>query len=416
MPLKSVAVIGAGPVGLAAAVHLQGHGLKPHVFERGRGAGAAIEGWGHIRLFSPWRRNIEPACEAQLCDSGSWVTPNPDYIPTGNELVEQYLRPLAALKTLRPCLQFNTEVTAITRLGIDKTFNTDRDQKPFEIITRAGGAERRTQVDAVIDASGTFSSPNPLSTNGLFLTGERHVQGLINHGVPNYHERNLSAQRILIVGGGHTAMQALVGLSHRASLTIDWAVRRAEIDTVLCVAGTDRFPARMALHAKTKEALTRDNVTLLTNTRFVNAETTGTRVRVTTLDGRARDYDQVIVATGYRPDHSFTRELQLSVDPVLECPASMRPVIDEARGFCDAVPPHGELELRHPEPNFYTVGMKSFGRAPSFLMLAGYEQVRSVVAHLAGASSNPQPLATPEEETLETFLARNPYYLKTAFA
>jgi hypothetical protein len=125
------------------------------------------------------------------------------------------------------------------------------------------------------------------------------------------------------------------------------------------------------------------------------------------VDGMARELgpvDRVVVATGQRPDLTLTRELRLDLDPWLESAKALGPLIDPNLHSCGSVPPHGHRELAHPEPGFYTVGIKSYGRAPTFLMLTGYEQVRSVTAALAGdfvAADNVQ-LVLPETGVCST--------------
>src|SRR5215203_165119 len=91
-----VAVIGAGPVGLAAAAHLASRGIEPLVFEAGRQVGASVREWGHVRVFSPWEYNLDPVASDMLARTG-WVAPDRDAYPTGHEIVERYLEPLAAL-------------------------------------------------------------------------------------------------------------------------------------------------------------------------------------------------------------------------------------------------------------------------------------------------------------------------------
>jgi hypothetical protein len=94
----------------------------------------------------------------------------------------------------------------------------------------------------------------------------------------------------------------------------------------------------------------------------------------------------------------MTRELRLDLDPWLESPRALAPMIDPNLHSCGTVPPHGYKELAHPEPGYFAVGIKSYGRAPTFLMATGYEQVRSVVAHLAGdeVAANDVRLVLPE--------------------
>ena len=94
--------------------------------------------------------------------------------------------------------------------------------------------------------------------------------------------------------------------------------------------------------------------------------------------------DAIAAATGFRPDLDMLREVRLDLDPAVEAPARLAPLIDPNFHSCGTVPPHGEELLRHPDDGFYIVGMKSYGRAPTFLLATGYEQVRSIAAALAG--------------------------------
>ena len=101
--------------------------------------------------------------------------------------------------------------------------------------------------------------------------------------------------------------------------------------------------------------------------------------------------DVVVNATGFRPDLGMLREIRLELDDIVEAPRRLAPLIDPNVHSCGTVAPHGFRELTHPETGFFLVGMKSYGRAPTFLLATGYEQVRSVTAWLAGdvdAASN----------------------------
>jgi hypothetical protein len=117
--------------------------------------------------------------------------------------------------------------------------------------------------------------------------------------------------------------------------------------------------------------------------------------------------DRIVVCTGQRPDLSLTRELRLDLDPWLESARALGPMIDPNVHSCGSVPPHGYKQLAHPEPGYFAVGIKSYGRAPTFLMATGYEQVRSVAAHLAGdeAAANEVRLLLPETGVCSTNIA-----------
>ena len=209
-----VAVIGAGPVGLAAAAHLIERGIRPLVFEAGATVGASIREWGHVRVFSPWEFNIDPVA-GELLERANWTPPEPDGYPTGDELVERYLEPLAALPEIARMLQLGARVTAVARHGIDKLKDARREDAPFELVVEQDGVERRVLARAVIDASGTWTQPNPLGSGGLPATGERALSHGIAYGIPDVLDRDrerYAGRRVLVVGSGHSSFNAILDL------------------------------------------------------------------------------------------------------------------------------------------------------------------------------------------------------------
>ena len=179
-----VAVIGAGPVGLAAAAHLLERGLEPLVFEAGARVGASIREWGHVRVFSPWEFDIDPASR-RLLERAGWEAPPADGYPTGAEIVERYLEPLAALPEIAGRLRLGARVTAVTKAGVDKLKDAGRDAAPFELVVEQYGEEHRHLAAAVIDASGTWTNANPVGAGGLPAAGERLAGERISHGIPD---------------------------------------------------------------------------------------------------------------------------------------------------------------------------------------------------------------------------------------
>jgi cation diffusion facilitator CzcD-associated flavoprotein CzcO len=162
---KTVAIVGAGPVGLAAAAHLLERGLTPIVFEAGERVAHSVREWGHVQLFSPWEYNIDRAAERLLAKTG-WNSPKPDQYPTGGELYERYLEPLATKTALAVHIRTSSRVTDISRSGFDKLKSQGREAAPFEIRYQNGQGPRLVKADAVIDASGTWQSPNPPAPMG----------------------------------------------------------------------------------------------------------------------------------------------------------------------------------------------------------------------------------------------------------
>ncbi|HEV2513820.1 MAG TPA: FAD-dependent oxidoreductase [Devosia sp.] len=403
-----VAVIGAGPVGLAAAAHLIARGLTPIVFERGASVGASLLEWGHVRVFSPWQYNIDSAAKA-LLEAAGWDAPEPTGLPTGRELVERYLAPLAALPVLAPTIRLSARVTAITRLGLDKVSNRNRESAPFELRwVDADGSEQASVVRAVIDASGTWARPNPMGVDGLPVLGERAAAEFIDYGIPDIlgtAQEKFADRTVLVVGSGHSAINtalALLKLQEQAPETrVLWALRRNRLERLLGGGLNDQLPERGALGLAAKQAIDAGRLQVLAPfaaNRLAPAD--GRLAVIGTLNQTELTLmvDRIVVATGFRPDLEMLSELRVAVDPATEAPPALSPLIDPNFHSCGTVPPHGVVELTQPEANFYIIGSKSYGRAPTFLMATGFEQARSVVAELAGDSvaAREVHLALPE--------------------
>jgi thioredoxin reductase len=388
-----VAVIGAGPVGLAAAAHLLAQGEDPVIFEAGSQAGANVLTWGHVRLFSPWRYMIDAAAR-DLLTSGDWIEPDGDHYPTGRELVEGYLAPLAALPAILVRLRLNARVVQVTRDGFDKMKSEGRDDAPFVLtVQRPDGSEETILAKAVIDASGTAATPNPLGAAGVPAIGERQFADRIFYGIPDvlgglrerYAERS-----VLVVGSGHSAFNVLLDLVELADTapgtTITWAIRRPgdRMQNLFGGGVNDALPARGVLGERVHRLLETQRLRLVSGFKVGRLTETAEGILVAGDDEVIGPCDEIIATTGFRPDHSLLSELRLDLDPAVESPRALAPMIDPNVHSCGSVPPHGEAELRHPESGAYIVGMKSYGRAPTFLMLTGYEQVRSIAAAIAG--------------------------------
>ena len=385
-----VVVIGAGPVGLAAAAHLIAKGETPLVLEAGESVGASVRKWGHVRIFSPWRYNVDKA-SAALLEAAGWIRPDGDSHPTGRELVEQYLEPLAALPAIHPHLRLRTRVVGVSRVGLDRTKTNGRADVPFVVRVETDGDLSELKARAVIDASGTYESPNPIGATGLPAIGEGSVSDRIFYGIPDVlavHRRRYAGRRVLVVGSGHSAFNVLLDLATLAenepATRIVWAIRRPTIDGIFGGGTKDQLEERGRLGSRVRELVQQRVLEIVPGFSITRLEGTPEGI-VARSDGRAlAAVDEVIATTGFRPDVSMLRELRLELDPIVESPAILAPLIDPNVHSCGSVPPHGAEELRQPEKDFYIVGMKSYGRAPTFLMLTGYEQVRSVVCALTG--------------------------------
>ncbi|WP_418275178.1 FAD-dependent oxidoreductase [Isoptericola jiangsuensis] len=412
-----VVVIGAGPVGLAAAAHLLERGLEPLVLEAGPAAGSAVASWGHVRLFSPWRYDVDPAARRLLAPTG-WTEPDPDELPTGAELVEGYLRPLAATDALADRLRTGTRVLAVTRDGADKTRSLGRTRRGYRLRTvDAAGRVSDVLARAVIDASGTFSTPNPVGAGGLAATGEAESAHVVTGPLPDVlgvDRDRFAGRHTLVVGMGHSAANTLLSLVELAETTpgttITWAIRGGSPRRLFGGGTDDELPARGLLGTRLRDAVDAGRLRLLTRVsieRLVPGAD-GAQVLGTVKDEPlSLDVHAVVNATGFRPDLDMLREVRLDVDPVVEAPRALAPLIDPNEHSCGTVPPHGEAVLAHPDDEFYVVGMKSYGRAPTFLLATGYEQVRSIAAALAGdrAAADAVELALPATGVCSSDLA-----------
>jgi NADPH-dependent 2,4-dienoyl-CoA reductase/sulfur reductase-like enzyme len=390
-----VVIIGAGPIGLAGAAHAQSRGLDTIVLEAGASAGAAVQEWGHVRLFSPWAELVDPVA-AQLLTGSGWVAPVETAYPTGDDWVVSYLQPLAdALeKTDEVEVRYDHRVVGVTRFGRDRLVDSGRAEEPLALQVDTGRSIERITASAVVDASGTWRGPNPLGGDGLPALGESAHADRISYRVPDLRSepgRNRYAGRHVVVAGtGASAQNALVEFAHLAESApgtrVTWLVRRATVGNAFGGGDDDQLEARGALGKSAERAAGSGTVTAVTSFRAASVEQQPDgRLTVTDFGGQTvTDVDEIVAVTGFRPDLGFLSEIRLDLDPVLQSPRTLAPLIDPNVHSCGTVYPHGAKELVQPEPGFYLVGMKSYGRAPSFLTLTGGEQVRSVIAAVAG--------------------------------
>ncbi|TFB67545.1 FAD-dependent oxidoreductase [Cryobacterium sp. Hz9] len=407
-----VAIIGAGPVGLAAAAQLQERGIDVVIFEAGGAAGAAVSSWGHTRLFTPWEYLID-AASARLLTRAGWQAPaDLTALPLGRELVERYLVPLAATPELAGRIRFNSTVVAVSRQGMDRSRSTNRAGTPFVLRVHTDVGTLDYEARAVIDGSGTHGTPNGLVASGLDPLHADEVRGSILPALPDVlgaDRARFTGRHTLVVGAGHSAANTLIDLARLADdepdTTITWAIRTASPER-LFGSEQDELAARGSLGARVQALVELGRITRVDRFEIDDVQRStdgrvavvgrrrglgspddrgpapveaGGRVRVDTIV-----VDLVVTATGFRPDLVPLREIRLSLDEIVEAPRLLAPLIDPNLHSCGTVPAHGVDVLTHPEPNFYIAGMKSFGRAPTFLLATGYEQVRSIADELAG--------------------------------
>lgn len=409
-----VAIIGAGPIGLAAAANLAERGIDFIVFEAGDTVAAAIRSWGHTRLFSPWKHLVDPASR-RLLEATGWELPSPERAPRGSELVDEYLLPLSRLEPIASRIRVGVEVVGVAREGMDRTRTRARAATPFVLRVRVGDTVDEVGARAVIDASGTYLSPNSLSSNGLGLLGFDEVEDAVTHALPDVlgHDRATFAGRhTTVVGAGHSAANTLIGLAQLAreepGASVTWLIRNARAVRVSS-SQADQLPHRAALGSRVDRAVADGRIDVVDGFEIIRARRDGESVE---LVGHRRGElvthttDLVVNATGFRPNLDMLREVRLDLDDIVEAPRRLAPLIDPNLHSCGTVEPHGVRELTHPEQGFFIVGMKSYGRAPTFLLATGYEQVRSVTAWLAGdaASASKVELVLPATGVCSTDL------------
>ncbi|HET9984326.1 MAG TPA: FAD-dependent oxidoreductase [Longimicrobiales bacterium] len=393
---KRVVVLGAGPVGLEAAAALAARGAEPTLVEAGDVA-CHVAAWGHVRLFTPFGMNAGPAGRRLL--AGMRLPPD-DAALTGAELREAYLLPLAERLAGAARLETGTRVVAVARsryLKGDALGDPARATDPFRLLVERDGVEAELEAGVVLDCTGTYGRPNHLGPGGAPAVGERALDGRIVRGVPDIagaDRGTYAARRTLLVGAGHSAATAALALSELAravpGTSFLWATR-ADADRPLPAIAADTLPPRAALvqAANALAAAPPAGSAWLGGARVVALRDAGGAVEVTLRHARGDRvdrFDRVVALVGYEPDDSIYRQLQIH-----ECYASRAPMklaaallaaSGAAAGDCLALGGFGPETLRSPEPGYFILGAKSYGRTSAFLLRTGYEQVEDVVGIL----------------------------------
>jgi len=380
-----VVVIGAGPQGLAAAAHLVERDENVIVVERGQGPAAAVSEWGHVRLFSAWPELTDSAARRLLEPTG-WSAPASGY-PTGAEWVSSYLAPLADL--LGDRVRYGTTVTGVARQGRDKVVDGGRKSQPFVVHTvDADGKDARLTARAVVDASGTWGLPNPAGADGFPALGEKRTASRISYRIPD-DVSACAGQHLVVIGSGHSAAHAVLRLSELArrdpDTRITWLMRRGVATRAFGGGAADDLPERAALGGRARKVIESGLVDVVDGFRVSEFRDVEGSLTITAENGKeVAGVSRVFALTGFRPDLSILSELRVAVDASLEAVAGIAAEIDPNIHSCGSIGATGARELTQPEENFFIIGAKSYGRAPTFLALTGFEQARSVAAHLAG--------------------------------
>jgi thioredoxin reductase len=386
---RRLAVIGAGPSGLAAALEGLQRGFDVTVLEKESRPGAALRRWGPTRFFTPLGMNVPPAFRAILGD----LLPGDGALLTGPEMADNVLEPLAAREPLAGRIFTSHEVTAIGRRGLTRSDFPNhplRHERPFVVVTRSGGGDRRLEADVVFDASGGYAIPAAAGSGGIPADGEAEVrdQLICTLGALHSSLEGLAGKHVLVIGGGHSAANAVVALSEMASTArgtrVTWAVRTMNRRPCLEVANDPLEERRRIVEAANALAAEPPAwLSVLRRATVLRFARRDSRLRVTLNGNREDAFDAVAAFTGYKPDLSFLSELPLEISPVTEGPARLQRAISNVTD-CLSVPRVRGEDLDTGEPGFYFVGSKSYGRAPTFLLQTGLQQIAAIFETLGG--------------------------------
>ncbi|MGH9322846.1 MAG: hypothetical protein ACRD3V_23545 [Vicinamibacteria bacterium] len=389
MSSRRIAVLGAGPIGLetALAFAARGNGNEVQVYERDT-VGGNLKRFGHIRLFSPWEMNHSPLGARWLEDAGVELPEQGAYLTAG-EHADRYLSPLAQSAPLAGRIHENTEVLFVGREGIGKNdmVGGPRHRHPFRLLLHGSSrGEEIARADVVVDCTGTYGNSNWLGSGNLPAKGERGLSGRIDYELRDVcggEKARFEGSRVLLVGGGHSAATALDGLLSLSGTTVEWVARkRAPLEVI----ASDPLPERKRLSELANRIAGGESPRV----RFypeaavesLQEKGAGFEVELSQPAGRTiLEVDRILAHVGYHPENRIYRELQ-----VHECYASSAPMklaaalLGASAKDCLAQSSMGAETLLNPEPDFFILGAKSYGKNSNFLIRVGLEQIEDLVS------------------------------------
>jgi hypothetical protein len=374
-----IVIVGAGPIGLEAALAAQERGHTVSVFERGRVADS-VRKWGHVRMFSPFGINASKQAIALLARRGR-KTPREEAILTGQQYADDFLEPLA--EVLNGCVHAGAEVIAITRDRShkwEKIMDPTRAAIPFRLLVKEQGRERVEYGDVLFDCTGVFGNPSPLGAGGIPAPGEIAARDRILYGMPEV--KTLGSAKVLVTGRGHSAATVIRELTRLSGTQVTWAVRKSAVEPYDRIKD-DPLSERDSLLIEANYLAQSTRLRFCPNAIVDAVERTNGEILVILNLGGTREIvqvDCVIAATGFRPDMNLARELQVQTCWATEGSYNLSALLlREAGGNCLEAPVAGVGVLAHPEPGFFTLGIKSYGRRSDFLIRTGQKQVQTVL-------------------------------------
>jgi cation diffusion facilitator CzcD-associated flavoprotein CzcO len=386
-----IAILGAGPTGLEAALAAVDGGFPFTLYEASSGAAGNVRAWGHVRLFTPWEMNVSPRMRRHLEAAGREV-PGGSECPTGHELAERVLEPLAALPEIAPHLRLGTRVLGVGREGLlkhEEIATPERARHPFRLLLSDGSGREWTETaDVVLDTTGTWGNPNTLGDGGIFAPGERALADEIRHDIPDFalEAADWAGKTVVVAGAGHSAQTAVRDLARLAQeapgTQVIWLLRDPEPAWGSYEGDPLPARARLAADAAALAAGSSPAVAVRRGAAVEEIAKPNGRFALVVRNGTGRETiaaDRVLSLTGSVGDHGIYRQLQ-----VHECYATCGPInlsaalLGAGSADCLAQTSHGAETLKNPEPNFFLLGSKSYGRNNTFLMRIGWEQVGEV--------------------------------------
>jgi thioredoxin reductase len=396
-PKPHIAILGSGPTGLEAALAATEAGLSFTLYEAAPEVAGNVRAWGHVRLFTPWEMNVSPRMRRSLEAAGAPVPGGAD-CPTGRELADRLFAPLAALPPVAPHLKLGTRVLGVAREGLlkhEEIATPERGRRPFRLLLAdAAGREWTERADLVIDSTGTYSHPNRLGDGGIPAPGESELGSAIRRDIPDFAREaaEWAGKTVLLAGTGHSAQTAAGELAeiarHAPGTRVLWALRSPEPSWG--AQSEDPLPERARLTATAAELASGASPAIEPH-RGVAVESItrkNGKVEVVLRNGtgsKTVTVDRILALTGYVGDAGLYRQLQ-----VHECYATSGPMklaaalLGAGAGDCLAQTTHGVETLKNPEPGFFILGSKSYGRNNTFLMRVGWQQVAEVFGVVGG--------------------------------